>query len=84
MTVPVAFTAVVLAVPAPVPGTKPTVFPFALEAGMPITSGPVPAAPLTTPVIVRVLPAVAAKPPPVPKATGRNVGVAPPVSRFPV
>ena len=76
-TVPVAFTAVVFAVPVPEPGTSPTLLPLALEAGMPATSPP---APLTTPSTVRVLAPVAASPPPLlPSTTGR--GLAPALSR---
>ena len=43
-----------LAVPVPEPGTNPAVLLLALEAGMPIHSGPVPPRPLITPSMVMV------------------------------
>ncbi len=59
--------------PAPEPGTSPSTFVFAAEAGIPIVSAPVPAAPLIAPSTRMELPAVAARPPPAFKiATGRR------------
>ena len=77
-TVPVAFTGVRFAVPLPVPGSRPTVLPFALEAGMPIINRPVP---LMKPFTVIVFPAEAASVPPAPLKNIPRLGAAPALSK---